>query len=415
MPKRCGGIAAADQGNAGAQFGLSVMYANGQGVPQDYAQAARWCRKAADQGDTAAQVFLGSMYANGQGVPRDYAGAIRLLRPLAEQGDASAQFFLGLMYMKGEGVPQDHAQAYKWFTLAASQSSVVQQVHDEAVKARDFVATKMTPDDGHPPLPSRPVGVSARHWPYSSLWCAGVGGARTGPGFASGCVSGSGNESACGRSRGIPPMSSDAPETDDFETRWPKDGDHLFRDFAWAYDARVVRDPAERFYRMPMGYKRAGDILIDQATTDVVDRANVIYAALFCYRQSIELFLKSLIDAFGNAKVYLPKITHERSFLWERFMCIVNERGSGESIGLSAVQRLVAEMHEADQKSDGFRFPTDRNGDPFVFGDRGIDLKNLREVMQGLVNFFECSYLDFSHQDDIAAEAGWWFETYLNR
>lgn len=210
-------------------------------------------------------------------------------------------------------------------------------------------------------------------------------------------------------------MSSDAPETDHFETRWPKDGDRLFREFAWAYDAHVVRDPAERFYRMPMGYKRAGDILIDQATTDVVDRPNVIYAALFCYRQSIELFLKSLIDAFGNGKVYSPKITHKLSLLWERFICIVNERASGELIGLSAVQRLVAEMHEADQKSDGFRFPTDRNGAPFVFSDRGIDLKNLREVMQGLVNFFECAYLDFSHQDDIAAEAGWGFGAYLNR
>lgn len=83
----------------------------------------------------------------------DYATALRLLRPLAAHGRAEAQFFLGLMYMKGEGVPQDYAQAHKWFTLAASQPSAVQQVHDEAVKARDFVATKMTP--------SRPLWVPA--------------------------------------------------------------------------------------------------------------------------------------------------------------------------------------------------------------------------------------------------------------
>jgi len=44
---------------------------------------------------------------------------------------------------------------------------------------------------------------------------------------------------------------------------------------------------------MPMGDKRAGDLLIDQAARDVVDRANVIYAALFCYRQAIELFLNA--------------------------------------------------------------------------------------------------------------------------
>ena len=200
-------------------------------------------------------------------------------------------------------------------------------------------------------------------------------------------------------------MSDDTPETEDFESRWPKDGDRLFIDSARVYDAHVVRDPGERFYRMPMGYKRAGDILIDQAIMDVVDRANVIYAALFCYRQSIELFLKKLIDTFGNGKVYSPKITHELSDLWERFMCIVNERGSEETIGLSAAQSLVAEMHEADKKSDGFRFPTDTRDAPFAFGDRGIDLANVREVMQGLVNFFEGVYLAFSHEDDMAAEA----------
>ncbi len=30
------------------------MYANGQGVPQDYAEAARWYRMAAEQGDASA-------------------------------------------------------------------------------------------------------------------------------------------------------------------------------------------------------------------------------------------------------------------------------------------------------------------------------------------------------------------------
>ena len=199
-------------------------------------------------------------------------------------------------------------------------------------------------------------------------------------------------------------MSTEKQETEDFESRWPKEGDRLFVESTSAYDAYVVRDPAERFYRMPMGYKRAGDILIAQAAIDVVDRPNVIYAALFCYRQSLELFLKILIETFGNGRVYSPKNTHELSRLWERFMCIANERKQSESIGLCAAQKLVAEMHEADQKSDGFRFPTDRGDSPFAFGDRGIDLANVREVMQGLVNFFECAYLEFSHQDDIASE-----------
>lgn len=152
-----------------------------------------------------------------------------------------------------------------------------------------------------------------------------------------------------------------------------------------------------------MGYKRAGDLLSRQAESHVVDRSNVIYAALFCYRLSIELFLKRLIEEFGKGKMYSPKQTHKLSCLWGRFMRIVNERGSVEWLGLSAVQKLVAEMDQADQKADGFRFAAGRDGAPFMFGERGIDLANLREVMQGLENFLECVYWEFSHQDDIAS------------
>ena len=63
-----------------------------------------------------------------------------------------------------------------------------------------------------------------------------------------------------------------------------------------------------------------------QEISDVVDRPNVIYAALFCYRQSIELFLKRLIEEFGQGKVYSPHYTHDLRLLWERFMDIDNER-----------------------------------------------------------------------------------------
>ena len=46
------------------------MYAKGQGVPQDYAEAVKWYRLAAEQGFAMAQDNLGLMYKNGQGVPQ---------------------------------------------------------------------------------------------------------------------------------------------------------------------------------------------------------------------------------------------------------------------------------------------------------------------------------------------------------
>ena len=79
------------------------MYANGQGVPQDYAQALTWYRKAADQGNAEAQNNLGVMCESGHGVPQDYAQAVVWYRKAADQGFAPAQYNLGVMLLKRPG------------------------------------------------------------------------------------------------------------------------------------------------------------------------------------------------------------------------------------------------------------------------------------------------------------------------
>lgn len=114
-------LAKAKAGNADAQESLGVLYGNGEGIPQDYAQAASWYRKAADQGDVDAQWSLGAAYQLGQGVPQDSTQAASWYRKAADQGDATAQRWLGELYANGEGVPQDHAQAVIWYQKAADQ------------------------------------------------------------------------------------------------------------------------------------------------------------------------------------------------------------------------------------------------------------------------------------------------------
>jgi hypothetical protein len=55
-------------GYGSAQISLGFMYENGRGVPQDYATAMSWYRKAADHNWSAAQNNLGLMYA-ARGLP----------------------------------------------------------------------------------------------------------------------------------------------------------------------------------------------------------------------------------------------------------------------------------------------------------------------------------------------------------
>jgi len=105
----------------------------------DYTTALRIIRQLADQNDAFAQNSLGVMYAKGQGVPQDYREAVKWFRRLADQGNANAQSNLGFMYQKGWGVTQDYAEAMRWYNLSAAQGN------DLGRRNRDSLAEKMTP------------------------------------------------------------------------------------------------------------------------------------------------------------------------------------------------------------------------------------------------------------------------------
>ena len=113
---------AAEQGHAGARCILGIMYFNGEGVPKDTAEAARWFHLATAQGLGDAQNNLGEVSATGEGVPQDIAEAVLVgyYRLAAAQGLALAQYGLGVMYATGELVPQDDAEAARWYRLAAA-------------------------------------------------------------------------------------------------------------------------------------------------------------------------------------------------------------------------------------------------------------------------------------------------------
>jgi TPR repeat protein len=117
----------AEQGDANAQYSLAKMYANSQRVPQDYAEALRWLRKAVDQGNANAQYGLGVMYYEGHGVHKDNTEAVRWYRKAAEQGDAKAQYGLAYMYGRGQGVPQDSTEAIRWCRKAAEAGDAIAQ------------------------------------------------------------------------------------------------------------------------------------------------------------------------------------------------------------------------------------------------------------------------------------------------
>jgi len=73
-------LPSAQGGDAKAQAYVGRIYAEGFGVPPDFAQAAAWYQKASDQGYAQAMIDLGQLYERGQGVPKDPVRAINLYR-----------------------------------------------------------------------------------------------------------------------------------------------------------------------------------------------------------------------------------------------------------------------------------------------------------------------------------------------
>ena len=112
----------ARQGDPEAQHDLAVLYATGEGRPQDMREAAYWFREAAIQGIPGAQYNLGVLYEKGTGVQQDDVRALLWYHSAAERNHPRAQYNLGLFYAQGRGIPVNYAEARKWLRRAGDQN-----------------------------------------------------------------------------------------------------------------------------------------------------------------------------------------------------------------------------------------------------------------------------------------------------
>lgn len=104
----------------------------------DYVTAAKEWRPLAEQGDAGDQFNLGLLYLDGRGVPLDLEQAVKWFTRAAEQDYEKAQLNLGAMYGAGQGVKRDYVQAYKWLNICASKGNA------KCAAQRDLVAKKLS-------------------------------------------------------------------------------------------------------------------------------------------------------------------------------------------------------------------------------------------------------------------------------
>jgi len=117
---------AAEQGHADAIGGLGYFYSVGVAVEKDDKQALEWFRKGAEKGSAKAQLNLGRWLLDGKAgsegdAEKRLEEGLQWLKKAVDQGLAEANLSYGMIHYFGDhGVAQDYGKAVPCFKLAAA-------------------------------------------------------------------------------------------------------------------------------------------------------------------------------------------------------------------------------------------------------------------------------------------------------
>lgn len=152
--------ALARAGDAEAAYNLALLFATGQGLPQNTAEAAFWAWRARLDGLTLAAPLIATLMADFD-TDRRAALAARLeagLLPRAESADGAAMLALAAVLTTVRPEP-DLAAAYGWQSRAAATDT------PGAVAARDETLARIAPE-------ARAAAQDAALQAFGD-WCAG--------------------------------------------------------------------------------------------------------------------------------------------------------------------------------------------------------------------------------------------------
>ncbi len=183
------------------------------------------------------------------------------------------------------------------------------------------------------------------------------------------------------------------------EMRWPRPDDRLLgKVLSWNNSVAFSDYPAERNALMLKGYFRAGHVLVDKCRENLNEGHTLVYPILFCYRHALEMVMKLTLDSYGHHfGVSTPMPDHNLWRLWESCKAIFSQiDNESAAVDTSIVEKRLKEFHELDTRAEAFRYPVNKQGTLIPLPCEAIDLINLRDVMEGLENFFSGAdgYLD---------------------
>lgn len=191
---------------------------------------------------------------------------------------------------------------------------------------------------------------------------------------------------------------------DGIDIPWPRPGDEIFgAGDDWQMNARVNWGGGWTLYAI--GYRNAGDALVERVAQDRGEADTLVYPIVFCYRQYLELLLK---DTLVEARRYyeIDKVfdnTHPLMDHWQPLRDLLEIRWPSDPEPLNAVEDNLRQFDEVDEGSYAFRYATSRRGEPSLPDEmRHINLRNLAEVVARLGTFLEACGTGLSAEREAA-------------
>ncbi len=137
-----------------------------------------------------------------------------------------------------------------------------------------------------------------------------------------------------------------------------------------------------------IGYKKAGDRLVEFVLTNARDQDVLIYPIVFLYRQYVELRLKEIIRE-GRILLEEGHDFPKHHKIWDLW-CITKKiaikafENENEPSALDYTEHVIKEFSQIDPDSFAFRYPITKQGDRTLGGVTHINIRRMAEHIEKL-------------------------------
>lgn len=171
---------------------------------------------------------------------------------------------------------------------------------------------------------------------------------------------------------------------------------HLIIEGGHYYQQSVVgyKYSQHAFYPYYSSYEEVGNFL--KGVIMAEKKANLFMPMCYLYRNAVELGLKRLIiedSHIDNSKALkiVRKKKHSILGLWNSIADEIKEYANApeDDTTLNDSQRYIQTFHNFDQSSDLFRYPCNKNMEPYFLDEKKFDIENVASCFEELCNFLD--------------------------